>query len=497
MRPIGRIKLFTDVPKITYENVIEVLRTAFNDYAPSVTRMEYLFEYEAGYQDIIRKKTYRKDIDNRCVDNLANEITEFKTGFIWGNPITLIQRGNKEDTDSSVLNAIAELNRCYEAQNIRKKTQHLGRNVEITGIGYTYVDVNTNYQEGDSYFQIESIDPRNAFVVYSNYYVDQRPMLGVITRVNKKNERSFTCFSSDARFEITNKWEHGERSGEVNPLGMIPLVEWFRDYDRMGCFERQISEMDNLNLLVSDFTNDVDQNTQAIWHGNDVEFPVEIVEDEHGNKIEVAKRPSTNDWMLTYTSQDGKQPFVKPLAVQYDYQGMLNNIITRRALILQKCNVPQRNDNSGGSTGIAMDSATGWSAAETSANKQQNIMESCKMEELKLVLKAIRKSNLSARNPLNDLSYMDVQPNVKRQKTYELTVKVNAMCALLAHGISLEDTVKIAPLFEDPNEVVVRSGKGVKQYQEANVFKKENTKEDGRPFPDASDQINNSPNING
>jgi hypothetical protein len=92
---------------------------------------------------------------------------------------------------------------------------------------------------------------------------------------------------------------------------------------------------------------------------------------------------------------------------------------------------------------------------------------------------------------------MDVQPNVKRQKTYELTVKVNAMCALLAHGISLEDTVKIAPLFEDPNEVVVRSGEGVKKYQEANIFKTEKAVEESRPFPDTSDQINNSPNING
>lgn len=33
--------------------------------------------------------------------------------------------------------------------------------------------------------------------------------------------------------------------------------------------------MDNLNLLISDFTNDVEQNTQAVWHTNDVDFPVE------------------------------------------------------------------------------------------------------------------------------------------------------------------------------------------------------------------------------
>ena len=495
MRQIGRVKLYTDVPVITYENVIEVLRTAFNEYLPTVAKMETLLEYEAGYQDRIRVKKYRSDIDNHCVDNLANEITEFKTGFIWGNPITFIQRGNKDDTDNTVLDAIAELNRCYEAQDIRKKTQHLARNVEITGLGYTFVDVNTDYQDGDSYFQIESLDPQNAFVVYSSHYVDQRPMLGVITRTNKQNERSFTCFTREMRFEITNAWEHGYRSGEVNPLGMVPIVEWFRDYDRMGCFERQIPEMDNLNLLISDFTNDVDQNTQAIWHGNDVEFPVIEVVDEDGTKREVVKKPSTNDWMLTYTTQDGKQPFVKPLAVEYDYQGMLNNIITRRALILQKCNVPQRNDNSGGSTGIAMDSATGWSAAETSANKQQNIMESCKMEEVRLVLKAIRKSNIPVGNPLNKLTYMDVQPNVKRQKTYELVTKCNAISTLISHGFSIEDAVTVAPLFEDPAQTITRSMNGVRKYQESHVFGQTKEKIKDKIAADYSDQTSNSPVI--
>jgi hypothetical protein len=256
--------------------------------------------------------------------------------------------------------------------------------------------------------------------------------------------------------------------------------------------------MNNLNLLISDFTNDVDQNTQAIWHGNDIAFPTEIVELEDGTKTERVKRPSTNEWVLTQTTQDGKTPFVKPLAVEYDYQGMLNNIMARRALILQKCNVPQRNDNSGGSTGIAMDSATGWSAAETQAQKQQNIMEACKMAEVRVALRAIKKSpHVPADSPLLKLNVSDIQPNIKRSKTYELTVKVNSLTALLSHGFDLKDAVQAIPLFEDNNQVIERSGSSVELYQKTNVFKetKENTEK--RPFADYSDQVVNSPSIDG
>lgn len=491
----GREEIFTDVPYITNENIQEVLRKAIPTHRRNVARIDYLLNYEAGYQPLMRTKQYRKDIDCECVDNIANEVTEFNLGFKWGNPITLVQRGERTGEDE--IKAVSILNDCYETESIKTKTQKLGRFVEIDAIGYTYVDVNMDWQEGDSYFNIEALDPRNTFVVRSNYYIDKRVMLGVTYYTDEHGQEYYTCFTKDTRFDLVGLNEIINE--EWNPLKRVPIIEWIRSHDRMGCFERQISEMDNLNLLISDFTNDVEQNTQAIWHTNDVEFPTMITTNEDGTTTEEVVKPKSNDWMQTYTSQDGKTPFVKPLAIDYDYDGMLQNIVNRRALILQKCNVPQRNDNSGGSTGVAMSDATGWSSAEMSASKQQGIMESCKMEEIKVVLEAIRISPfVPADSPLLKLRYSDIQPNIKRQKTYELTVKTNAICALLAKGFSLEDTLTIAPLFEDPNQVVVRSGDGVRKYQESNVFKEEQQQsEDKRPFADYSDQENNSPNIGG
>ena len=274
----------------------------------------------------------------------------------------------------------------------------------------------------------------------------------------------------------------------------------------MGIFERQISEMDNLNLLVSDVTNGVEQNVQLLWWSNDVEFEKEIVENEDGSTTEKVKKPAAGDWLQTFTPQDGKTPSVKPLLADYDYEGMLGNISYRRGLILQKCNVPQRNDNSGGSTGVAMSDATGWSQAEAAANREEQIIEGCMLEELKVVLAAIRECpSTESNDPLLLLKYSDTKPNFKRQKTYELTTKTNAIATLLSHGFSLEDCVQTVPLFDDPSQVVTRSGEGVKKYQET-IFNTENEAEGGeeeqspdadKTMQDESDQIQNSPNIDG
>lgn len=496
---VGRAEIWTDVPEITSKNIIPILRQAIATHTANAMRIDYLLRYDEGEQPLQRVKTYRADINCECIDNVANEVTEFNLGFKWGNAITLVQRGESDSGTKDEPQAITLLNECYSAENIDSKHQRLGRFVEVGGVGYTYVDVKRDWMPGDSYFQIESLDPRYTFVVRSSYYIDHRVMIGVTFRVDDMGLRHATAFTSDRRYELSEfevmngkkkdtDWGETVRSGERNPLGVIPIIEWVRSYDRMGCFERCLSECDNLNLLISDFSNDVDQNTQCIWHGNDIMFPV----DDKGNSI----RPTSGDWLLTQTTQDGKQPFVKPLAAQYDYTGMLNNIISRRSLILQKCNVPQRNDNSGGSTGIAMSDATGWSAAESAACKQQNLMVSSKMEEVKAVLRAIRISpNVPSDSPLLDLRYMDVQPNIKRQKTYEMVTKANAFAVLVQNGIYGLHALKAINLFDDVNQVWDDSKDAIVAYQAKLITGGETGKD--KAAADETDQISNSPNVDG
>lgn len=499
----GRVKIYTDVAEITNENVIQVLTQAFITHLGNSADCNFLINYEIGWQPLQRIKTYRSDIDVYCNDNVANEIVEFKLGFNWGNPITFVQRGQADSgIDAVEMSAIALLNEQYDATDIKSKTQELARFIEITGLGYTYVDLNTDYEEGDSYFTIEVLDPRNAFIVRSSS-LGHKPMMGVTYRQDTNGNYHFTCFTKDRRYEIdhlttiinngvsesADEWQEAERNDELNPLGMIPIIEWQRSHDRMGCFERQVPEMDNLNLMVSDFSNDVDQNTQAIFHANDIEFPT----DANGNEI----KPSTGDWLMTQTTQDGRQPFVTPLAVAYDYNGMLKNIVTRRGLILQKCNVPQRDTTSGGSSGVAVDSATGWNDAEVSACKEQEIIESCKMQELRVVLKAIHKSkDIPQDSPLLKLRAMDVKPSIKRQKTYELSTKANAFATLVTHGISGIHALNAITLFDDNNQVWADSRENIEKYQ-ASIFDKANSAvggdgekeaDNGKIMQDLSDQ---------
>ncbi len=510
---IGRIEIFTDEPEITSQNVIKVLQKAVPTHLINASRCDFLLRYEAGEQPLKRKKKYRSDIDIQVSDNLANEITEFKLGFNHGNPITLVQRGEKDSGSKNEAEAISLLNECFWSEKYEAKSQQRFRFMEITGLGYSYIDINTEYQDGDSFFTYNTLDPRTTFIIKSSYYIDHRPMLAVSYREDEMGNRYYTCFSKYQRFEISGElkitngksekddkgnsvvnWFERERSGEANPLEIIPIVEWIRSYDRMGCFERQIPEMDALNIAVSDFFNDVDQNCQAIFHANDIEFPkTPDGEEQH---------PKTNDWVMTNTTQDGKTPFINPIAIAYDYSGMLANISFRRGVILQKCNVPSRNDNSGGSTGIAMSDATGWTNAEVDAGMQDLIKDSCKMEEVKVALAAIKKSPyVPSDNPLLELRYSDTKPNISRQKNYEMTSKINTYATGVSHGLSPKHMIPAINFFPDPQQVITDSQPFVERYLRSAFNEQNNTSSadlekkpnDDRLEQDYSDQIENSP----
>jgi hypothetical protein len=110
----GRREIFTDVKEINKENISKVLADAFEIHQQNVTEIIYLQEYERGVQPILNRiKEVRPEINNKIVENHAAEITAFKVGYVFGSPITFVQRanvdsgnnnGDKDDKKLAILN---------------------------------------------------------------------------------------------------------------------------------------------------------------------------------------------------------------------------------------------------------------------------------------------------------------------------------------------------------------------------------------------------------
>lgn len=508
---LGRRRIYTDADRITADNVISVLQDAISLHEINVASMTYLLRYEKGVQPLKRNKVIREDININVVDNIANQVTEFKLGYNWGNPITYVQRGNRDmngnepDQDDDAVSVLNEMN---DAESAFAKDQELARYVEICGMGYQMIDVKRE-NDGRSAFDLFVPNPLYAFIVYRND-IAETPMMGVTFRTLENGSTYYTCITPDTRFEIRNViqiingiknedvWEFNtdrqNYRGEKNPLGLVPIVEFVRAYDRMGCFERQIPDMDALNIEVSDFANSVAQNTQEIWWGNDFEFP----KDKDGN----VKQAKSGQWIMTKTLANGTKPLIQPLSSTFDYEGVQANIESKRNTILQKCYVPLQTDPGGGSTANAMSLSSGWSAAENSALKEEQIIRRSKMMVLELELAAIElRSNWFEDSPVLKLKLSDVVPKFTRLKTYDLGTKTNSMIAMIKAGVNGRVAMQTVDLFPDVAQAWNDSREMIEKFQESLVKKEETSTQpeqsDKREMADSTDQTGNSPILDG
>lgn len=511
----GRSIIYTPYKSIDETNVIQVIQTAIGKFRENAEDCRFLYNFKDGEQPINRDNCEKKVmpwINCETVDNVAKEVYDFWIGFAWGNPISFVQRGDA-DSDEKIAEGIKILNNQYALSGNSIDYLELARDIEITGVGYTFIDINKEWTEDESYFTRDVLSPLSTFIVRSRYYTDKRVMLAVTLRKNEDGTTYYTAFTKDTRFDIYKKeekvnnetveiWRQEEFSPQKNYLGRIPICEWIRDVDRTGVFEAQIDAFNDLNLRKSDISNGTEQNIQAVWWANNVEFPTEEVENEDGSVTVQTKKPKNGDWINTKSPRDGVAPSIKPLTIDYHISEMQTTYLADRKLILQKCHVPMRNSTSGGSSGVAMDSASGWDDAENVASAQENLTIGCQNNEIKVVLAAIREVvgviDVEIEDSLLNLKARDIQPAIRRPKNYELTNKVNAWAAVVAKGASVEDALTVAPIVPDAAQFIARSGEGIRKYQEAHVWSDSSQKdEEETHMTDLSDESNNTPMIDG
>ena len=510
----GRKEIFTPAAKITKDNIINIILEALPAFRENAADCQFLLDYKAGVQPLKRKEEKKTMtwIDVQTVDNVAREVVEFWCGFAWSSPITIVQRGDAENTDEKT-EGIKLLNQQFAATGSAGDLQRLANFIETCGICYTLVDFNHEWENGDSYFTRDVLDPRNSFVIRSSYFADRRIMVGVSYRLDEKGNMFLTAYTKDNVFDIVGTkivdshiknfdvnnldFQHTDKSGVPNPLNKIQICEWIRSVDRTGVFENQIDACDNLNLLLSSIGNGVMQGIEAIWWSNDVDFETYTYTDEEGNEQTVVRKPQNGEWLATQTPRDGKSPSIKPLVLDYHLGDMQQSYITQRSLILEKCHVPQMRDNTGSSSGLATEYSSGWTSAENHAGAQETVTIGCQNAELKVILAALRESpDIKPNNPMLSILITDIEPCVRRPKNFDILSKTNAFCALLAKGGSLEDALAVAPLTPDPAQFIARSGEGIRRYQEVNVWGNGQVDESTHLVSNDS-QVQNSPLIDG
>ena len=437
----GRKEIFTDVKEITKQNISKVLADAFETHLLNVTEIKYLQEYERGVQPILKRvKDVRPEINNKVVENHAAEITAFKVGYVFGSPITFVQRasvdidGNNGQADDKKL---AILNEMMFEEGKAVQDQVIGKDISVCGVGYRIV-LPKKVKDGVSAFNILRLNPQNAFVVKFND-IFKKVALGVSYVKLKDDSYRVGAYSDKEYFELEGKDLNSLKVINVtkNRIG-IPIIEYKNDNERMGCFERVISLLDALNNATSDRLNGLEQFVQSILWMNNCEIDNDQMKDLKDKLGLLTKSEPGNPASVQYLTATLDQAQTQTL-IDYLYEQ-----------ILQIAGVPGREQSTGGNTGQAIMLSNGWQIAETHARSVEQTFTESEREMLKVVLKIL---SLTETSEVATLKLSDIDVKFSRNRTDSLLVKTQGLMNQLQAGIHPLIAITNCGLYSDPQSV--------------------------------------------
>lgn len=370
----GRRMILTDETEVNIGNVVQILRKALPYHWKNRSEISYLWSYYKGRQPILnRVKEVRPEITNKIVENRANEIVSFKSGYLMGEPLQYVSRGNAEN----IADAINQLNEFVFAEEKPAKDKELADWFHICGTSFRMVLPDEMAGEDDeSPFEIYTLDPRNTFVVYNNG-LGNKPILGVKYVVDENGVVHYSCYSDHEYFEIV---ESKVISYDTHILGEIPIIEYPLNMARIGAFELVIPLLDAINLTDSNRLDGVEQFIQALMLFHNVDISSEDFDElrERGaikfKDIDPQLKAEIN-YLVSNLNQGETQTLVDHM-----YQ-----------TVLTICGMPNRNGGSSTSdTGSAVIMRDGWSAAEARAKDSELMFKKSERIFLKMVLNICR-----------------------------------------------------------------------------------------------------------
>lgn len=443
----GRAKIFTNFKEINDDNIEYVLGQAYPLFVTNSTDIEILYNFYRGIQPILqRTKNIRPEICNKMVVNHAYEIANFRIGYLLEKPIQFVAR--KQNTNVDMLNRYNDFN---EIEDKESKDIEIENSRAICGTAYRLALPNKKYTKGsktESPYNISTIDPTTGFVVYSSD-IGEKPLLGVVVlieRIDSKRVIKLQAWTDTTYyvFDFSNKVMEVKKP---HTYGMIPLIEYPNNEERMGVFEPAIDILNSANTVLNNAIDGIEQFIQAIMVFKNVEVTAEMLKTlKELGAINISDSGEIKA-NVDYLSQELNQEQVLKL-VEY--------LISCAYKI---CACPQQKSGGNGNNG-ATEIHDGWTEVEAKVQKDEARFRKSEKEFIKLTLNYAKTLTYGE----VDLSSADITVKFTRRNYENLTQKVNALVLMLQNG-KIDPRLAFATcgLFSDPEEAYLASEKYVKE----------------------------------
>ena len=460
------------------KTISDILNHIWSTHVQNANEIDYLEKYYRGYQPILgKRKDIRPTINNIILENHAYFVVNFKVGFVFGEPIQFIQRGDIANPEVGILNGYAIAEDKYD------KDSELAENFYTSGIGHRLVLPNNNE---DSPFDIINLDSKTSFIVYSSKDPSHSKLLGVTFTRSERSKTIQGSIYTDTGYYTFEKSNTGTAFNvkfvKNHYLGVIPIFEYHFNKWRLGIIEVVMSIFNAINRISSGDLDGLEQYVQSLLVFINNEIDPETYKDVMDlGAVELSTadpaRPADIKLLQNEISHENTEVLHKRL---------LNTAYTILGIPTQTTRT------SGGDTGAARQLSDGWTMAQERAKQEENAFKRCSKEEIKLILKICR---MTPNSGIKNLQLKDIDQKLPRGRDDNFLVRAQGLMNLITSGVSPDVAYASTGIFPDSNEAYQKSLDfygGIENWIKYFVFKQTDT-----PEEESSDESGNENEIKG
>lgn len=424
LKGIPKIKIPVKLSElISREKEIEVLKKYLNgcmlSHNANMTKIDYLYKFYLGKQDIYdKKRPYIEDSEtnirnNRIVENHAYSQVEFKKSLCGTLQYTHKQGISLNDDLSILGNSLTDVSFAGKHQDIFEFMYATGIGTSFTIPRTDIIEENGKYSNSfnpdtQASFIFECVDPRLNFNIYSSY-IGEEPLFSVSivdksekTNTLTVNKYLITIYSRNNFYEIeagmnlTFTIDENKMIAKDVAYHKLPIIEYSYNKSRIGLIEINLGLFNLINLIKS---NSADAMVDTV--NNIIVFDgVEIDEDGLNSMLSSGAIKIKAPDMGSPVSSNRR---VYTLEVKFNHSDI--NVFYEqtidKAYNIVGCVRATSSTNSGGTTKSGSETSNGWDNAWSIIKKDINSIVRCDYEQLKAFIDI---SSLVPNSKINELS---------------------------------------------------------------------------------------------
>lgn len=214
-------------------------------------RYQYLEMLYKGFHDVYKEPEKPEwKPDNRLAVNFPRYMTETFLGYAYGIPI---KETHPDEKANDAFQAFRDNNEITDHEI------ELFKRACVYGHAWEYI-----YQDEDHETKMTVFSPTELFVVYDDT-VRNRALFAIRYGEHKSADQvTGVKYGEILTREAIEHFDNGKKTGSiVNPYGLIPVVEYRMNDERIGLYEEVAGMIEAYNHTLGEKANDVDAFAEA------------------------------------------------------------------------------------------------------------------------------------------------------------------------------------------------------------------------------------------